>query len=332
MKKKSLFIGLIIITIVAALVSITIGAASITPFKVIEVILNKFIGNINDSTLQKIIWDIRMPRIILAALVGMGLSVTGASFQGIFKNSMADPYVLGISSGAALGATISIVYKLETKGILVTTLCAFIGAILTIFIVYNIARVGNKIPTSTLLLSGIVLNFFMSSLISMSMILHREAIDRIVYWTMGSLGNASYKQIYFLAPIIIIISFVFYYNYRALNIMVAGEESAYILGVDIEKFKKKMIFLSSIMIAVIVSVSGIIGFVGLIIPHIARLIAGANNREVIPFSMVLGALFLIICDALARGITPPTELPVGAVTSLFGAPYFMYLLWKKKRG
>ncbi|EJP6471703.1 iron ABC transporter permease [Clostridium botulinum] len=332
MKKKSLFIGLIILTIVASLVSITIGAARITPFKVIEVILNKFMGNINDYTLQKIIWDIRMPRIILAALVGMGLSTVGASFQGIFKNSMADPYVLGISSGAALGATISIVYRLETKGILVTTFCAFIGAILTIFIVYNIARVGNKIPTSTLLLSGIVLNFFMSSLISMSMILHREAIDRIVYWTMGSLGNASYKQIYFLAPIIIIISFIFYYNYRALNIMVAGEESGYILGVDIEKFKRKMIFLSSIMIAVIVSVSGIIGFVGLIIPHIARLIAGANNREVIPFSMVLGALFLIICDALARGIMPPTELPVGAVTSLFGAPYFMYLLWKKKRG
>ena len=228
MKKKSLFIGLIIIAIIASLVSITIGAASITPFKVIEVILNNFVGNINDYTLQKIIWDIRMPRIILAALVGIGLSVTGTSFQGIFKNSMADPYVLGISSGAALGATISIVYKLETKGALVTTLCAFIGAILTIFIVYNIARVGNKIPTTTLLLAGIALNFFMSSLISMSMILHKEAIERIIYWTMGSFGNASYKQIYFLAPIVIIISFIFYYNYRALNIMATGEDGAYI--------------------------------------------------------------------------------------------------------
>ncbi len=172
----------------------------------------------------------------------------------------------------------------------------------------------------------------MSSLISMSMILHKEAIERIIYWTMGSFGNASYKQIYFLAPIVIIISFIFYYNYRALNIMATGEDGAYILGIDSEKFKKKMIVLSSIMVAAIVSVSGIIGFVGLITPHIARLIVGANHREVIPFSMVLGALFLIICDALARGIMPPTELPVGAVTSLFGAPYFMYLLWKKKRG
>ncbi|MCR1933307.1 FecCD family ABC transporter permease [Clostridium tepidum] len=332
MKKKHLFIGLIIITIIVSLISITIGAADITPFKVMKVILNKFIGNINDFTLQKIILDIRMPRIILAALIGTGLSVTGTVFQGIFKNSMADPYVLGISSGSALGATISIVYKLETKGTLITTLCAFIGAILTIFIVYNISKIGNKIPTSTLLLAGIALNFFMSSLISISMILHREDIDRIVYWTMGSLGNASYKQVYFLAPIVIIITFIFYYNYRALNIIAVGEESAYILGIDSERFKKKMIFLSSIMVAAIVSVSGIIGFVGLIIPHIARLIVGANHREVIPFSMILGALFLIVCDAISRGIMPPTELPVGAVTSFFGAPYFMYLLWKKKRG
>lgn len=332
MKKKSVFIALILITIVASIISITIGAANITFIKVLEAIFNRFTNNINDDIIGKIIWNIRMPRIILAALVGMGLSVTGTVFQGIFKNPMADPYVLGISSGAALGATISIVYKLESKGVLITTIFAFIGAMITILIVYNVARVGNKVPTNTLLLSGISLNFFMSSLISMSMILHRETIDSIIYWTMGSLGNASYKQICFLAPIIIVITFIFYYNHRSLNIMATGEESAYILGVDGENFKKKIIFLSSIMVATIVSVSGIIGFVGLIIPHMARLIVGANNREVIPFSIILGALFLIVCDALARGMMPPTELPVGAVTSLFGAPYFIYLLWKKKRG
>lgn len=331
MKKKKVFIGLVILTLVIAIISITIGAASISPLEVIKIIGEKIFLKGNNGVYEKIIFDIRLPRIILAALVGVGLSVTGASFQGIFKNPMADPYVLGISSGAALGATLSIIFRLESKGFIFTSLCAFIGAIVTILLVYNIARVGNKLPTSTLLLAGIAMNFFMSSLISLSMILHREAMERIIYWTMGSFNNASYKQIAIVAPIIIVITFLYYYNYRALNIISMGDESSYTLGVDGEKLKKKMIILSSIMVAVIVSVSGIIGFVGLIVPHIARIIGGANHKELIPFSAIIGALFLILCDTIARGIIPPTELPVGAITSIFGAPYFIYLLWKKKK-
>jgi iron complex transport system permease protein len=332
MKKKKIFIVLLILVILAALISITIGAASITPFEVIKIIGGKFWGDNDNTIYEKIIFNIRFPRIIMAVLVGMGLAVTGASFQGLFKNPMADPYVLGISSGAALGATLSIVFRLDTNGLTVTSVCAFVGALVTIFFVYNIAKVGNKLPTATLLLAGIAINFFMSSLISMSMILHREAMEKIIYWTMGSFNNASYMQIIMVGPVIILITLLYYYNYRELNIMAVGEEGSYTLGVDGEKIKRRMIILSSMMVAVIVSVSGIIGFVGLIIPHIARLIAGANHRELIPFSAVLGALFVLICDTIARGIIPPTELPVGAVTSLFGAPYFIYLLWKKKRG
>lgn len=331
MKKKKFFILLLISILVVSVFSITVGAANISSMDVLKLIGAKIFSLNYDSVYEKIIFDIRLPRIILAAFVGLGLSVTGATFQGIFKNPMADPYVLGISSGAALGATISIIFRLDASGDIFTSGFAFIGAMLTIFIVYNIARVGNKLPTTTLLLAGIAINFFMSSLISISMILKREAMERIIYWTMGSFNTASYKQIMIVAPIIIVIAGIYYYNYRALNIISMGDEASYTLGVDAEKIKKKLIILSSIMIAVIVSVSGIIGFVGLIVPHIARIIVGANHREVIPFSAIIGALFLIICDTVARGIMPPTELPVGAITSLFGAPYFIYLLWKKKK-
>lgn len=332
MKKKKFFLGLIFITFMAALISMTLGAASITPFEALHIIVEKIMRSNSTSVYEKIIFNIRLPRVILAALVGVGLSVTGASFQGIFKNPMADPYVLGISSGAALGATLSIVFRLESSGLVLTTICAFLGALFSTMLVYNIAKVGNKIPTTTLLLAGIAVNFLFSSMISISMILHREAMERVIYWTMGSFNNASYKQITFIAPIVIVISCIFYSSHRALNIMAVGDESAYTLGVDGEKIKKRIIILSSIMVAFVVSVSGIIGFVGLIIPHASRMIVGSNNRELIPFSAILGALFLIVCDALSRTLIPPIELPVGAITSLFGAPYFIFLLWKRKRG
>lgn len=332
MKKKKLFLGLILTTFMAGLISMTLGAASITPFEALHIIGEKIIGSSSTSVYEKIIFNIRLPRIILATLVGVGLSVTGATFQGLFKNPMADPYVLGISSGAALGATLSIVFRLESSGLVLTTICAFLGALFSITLVCNIAKVGSKLPTMTLLLAGIAVNFLFSSMISISMILHREAMERVIYWTMGSFNSASYRQIIFIAPIVIVISCIFYSSYRALNIMAVGDESAYTLGVDGEKIKKGIIILSSIMVASIVSISGIIGFVGLIIPHASRMIVGSNNRELIPFSAVLGAVFLIVCDTLSRALIPPIELPVGAITSLFGAPYFIFLLWKRKRG
>jgi iron complex transport system permease protein len=332
MKKKRLLVGLIILLIACSIISITIGSASIKATEAARLIWLKMIGTNIDSVYGKIIFDIRLPRVILAITVGAGLGVSGAVFQGIFKNPMADPYILGISSGAALGATLAIILRLEAKGLFFTTIFAFVGAFVSLLLVYNIAKVGKKLPTTTLLLAGVAINFLFSSMISLSMILHREAMERIVYWTMGSLNEASYKQIIVVLPIVVLISFIFKLSYRQLNIMASGDEAAYTLGVEADKLKKYIILLSSIMVAVIVSVSGVIGFIGLIIPHIARLVVGANHRELIPFSFILGALFLLICDTLARTIMAPTELPVGAITSIFGAPFFIYLLWKRKRG
>ncbi|GFZ33554.1 corrinoid ABC transporter permease [Clostridium zeae] len=331
MKKKRLLAVLVILLIVLVIASITVGSASLKSIDAVRLIWLKIIGVNIDSIYDKIIFNIRLPRIILAALVGAGLGVSGAAFQGIFKNPMADPYVLGVSSGAALGATISIVFRLETYGMAFTTVLAFIGAFISLILVYNIARVGRKLPTTTLLLAGVAINFLFSSIISLSMILHREAMERIIYWTMGSFNESSYKQILIVAPIVIIISISFQLLYRQFNIIASGDEGAYSLGVEVDKIKKLIIMVSSIMIAVIVSVSGVIGFIGLIIPHVARLIVGANHRELFPFSFVLGAIFSLGCDTLARILLSPTELPVGAITSLFGAPFFIYLLWKRKR-
>lgn len=332
MKKKRLFISLVIFTFIIALVSLTVGSASISSFEAIKIIINYFTKVSEGNMSEKIIMNIRAPRVLMALFTGVGLAISGVTFQGLFKNPMGDPFVLGVSSGAALGATIGLIFNLEKNNYILITLLAFGGAILTLMLVYNVARVGNKIPIEILLLSGIAISFLCNSLISLIMILKKEAMDKIIYWTLGSLNTSSYKQVLLIVPIVVLGSLFIYRRYKDLNILSMGEEDAYSLGVEVEIVKKELIIISSLIVAALVSVTGIIGFVGLIIPHIARMIVGSNHRELIPFSFILGALFLVVCDTISRVIIAPGELPVGAVTALLGAPYFIYLLWKKKRG
>ncbi len=332
MKKKRLFISLVIFTFIIALVSLTVGSASISSFEAIKIIINYFTKVSEGNMSEKIIMNIRAPRVLMALFTGAGLAISGVTFQGLFKNPMGDPFVLGVSSGAALGATIGLIFNLEKNNYILITLLAFGGAVVTLMLVYNVARVGNKIPIEILLLSGIAISFLCNSLISLIMILKKEAMDKIIYWTLGSLNTSSYKQVLLIVPIVVLGSLFIYRRYKDLNILSIGEEDAYSLGVEVEKVKKELIIISSLIVAALVSVTGIIGFVGLIIPHIARMIVGSNHRELIPFSFILGALFLVVCDTISRVIIAPGELPVGAVTALLGAPYFIYLLWKKKRG
>nr|WP_207753562.1 iron ABC transporter permease [Clostridium paridis] len=327
-----MFFIVLILLVILELYSLTLGAADISFNKVLAIIKDTILGKYNGDIISKIIVNIRGPRILMAMLTGIGLAVSGATFQGIFKNSMGDPYVLGVSSGAALGAAVGLVFNLESSNYIYITLLAFIGAITTILLVYNIAKVGGRIPTETLLLSGIAVNFLFSSLISLMMILKKEAMDKIIFWTLGSFNSSSYSQVLMVLPIVLIGGFLIYSKYKDINILSLGEESAYSLGVQGENIKKFLVILSSLIVATLVSFSGIIGFVGLVIPHIVRIIVGSNNREVIPFSALFGGIFLVVCDTISRTIIPPTELPVGAITALIGAPYFMYLLVQKKRG
>lgn len=342
--KKTHYSLLFFITCIALIFLIifcsTLGVANISFVQSIKILLSKIplIGDYVSlegikSTSLTIVFNIRLPRIFTAALVGAALSVVGAVYQGIFKNPMADPYVLGVSSGAAVGATIAIVLGLSTTfyGFGMINVLAFAGAILTILIAYNIARVGNKLPSTTLLLAGVVLSFLFSSINSLLMFFNRDQVESIVFWLMGSFNGANWSQLTIAAPIIIIgIIFIIAFS-KDLNLMLLGEDTAKNLGTEVEKVKKLLLFITSVMISSSVSISGVIGFVGLITPHVIRIIIGPDNKRLIPFSALGGAIFMIISDTLARILIPPIEIPVGAITSLFGAPYFIYLLMKRKK-
>lgn len=320
--------------------SIALGTANIDIGRVFRIVLSRFpfLGKYVDVQGIKvshisIVMDIRLPRILLAATAGMGLSVVGSVYQGIFRNPMADPFVLGISSGSALGAALAVVLGFEGTflGISGTAILAFICAIITTYMVYNIARVGNKAAPVNLLLAGVAVSFFLSSIISILMILNRNQLEKIVFWTMGSFSAASWKQVGFLLAVTIPLVIIIYTFARDINIMVTGEDAAKSLGVDVERIKRIMFLSSSVVVASIVSVSGIIGFVGLIIPHMARIITGSDYKKLIPFCGLFGAAFLVLSDTAARTLLSPVELPVGAITSIFGAPYFIYLLYKSKK-
>ncbi|MCG4580727.1 FecCD family ABC transporter permease [Clostridium cochlearium] len=335
------FIIMACMLFISIILSSTLGVANITFSKSMQILMSKIpfinkllnVDNISE-THKLIIINIRLPRIILSALIGAGLSVVGCVFQAIFKNPMADPYVLGISSGSALGASISIVMGFSSMalGIAGTTLFAFIGAIFTTVLVYFIAKTGTKLPTNTLLLAGVSVSFLFSSINSLIMIFNRDRVEQIVFWTMGSLASATWKQVISLF-LFVIIGFILIIIYsRDLNLMLMGDETACSLGIEVNFVKKFLLIVSSIIIASCVSVSGVIGFVGLIVPHITRMIVGPNHKVLIPFSTLGGAIFMIICDTLSRILAPPAEIPVGAITALFGAPYFIYLLIKNKKG
>jgi len=335
-----------IITVMLALLlvgtvlfSLTLGSADLGFSQVIKVVTkslpvigSKFVYRI-DSIDRKIILDIRFPRIILSVLVGSALAVTGVVFQALFRNPMADPYVIGTSAGAALGATLAYALNLNFSFMSITSVpaLAFTGALLTTVLVYNLARVGRKAPTTVLLLSGIAVASFMSSISSLIMILHKNEVHKILFFLMGGFSAGRWLHVYIMFPytmlgLIIVSAFI-----RDLDIMLMGEEKAYHLGMDINRFQLIMTFSASLLVASAVSVSGIIGFVGLVVPHMVRLVVGPEHRFLLPVSALAGGFFLLVADTMARSIIAPLELPVGVITSFVGAPFFLYLLRKKKK-
>lgn len=298
----------------------------------INVLWNAAIGGGSPGLQDTIILQIRLPRVLLAALVGLGLAISGAVMQGLFRNPMADPYIIGISSGAALGAALSITLGglWGLGGFYSTPVMAFLGAIGASLLVYNIARVGGRVPVATLLLSGIAIASFLSALTSLIMYTAGESLHQIMFWVMGGLWGRSWRHILIAAPPILAGSTVLCLFSRDLNVMLLGDEEAYHLGVGVEKLKLILLGAASLVAGVAVSVSGVIGFVGLIVPHIMRILVGPDHRILLPSSALAGGAFLIWADALSRTVIAPTELPVGIVTALTGAPFFLYLLKKRR--
>ena len=316
------------------------GAAKINPLISIRIIAARLplIGRSIDlsdipSAQLAIIGNIRLPRILLAFVVGFGLSVVGVAMQGMLKNPMADPFIVGTSSGAAFGAAIAIVLKLNKTygGMGIISLFAFLGALLATSIVYSLAKIKNKVPVTTLLLAGVATGQFFTAIMSLLMVISSKDVSSIIFWTMGSFSARGWNQLQLVILPVLIGSSLIYIFSKDLNVMLLGETTAKNTGVSVEGVKRFILIISAFMTAVVVSVSGIIGFIGLIIPHIVRMLVGPDHRVLIPCSGLLGGIFLILADTLARTIIAPTEIPVGIITALAGGPFFIYLLRKNKR-
>jgi iron complex transport system permease protein len=288
-------------------------------------------GSYSDLTMNGILLN-RLPRAVLSLLVGAGLACAGAAFQGLFKNPLADPYFVGVSAGAALGASVAIVLGVSyIFGISGIGIFAFAAALATVLAVYRLASGGGRASTLHLVLAGIAVSAFLTACFSLVMALNREKMDQIISWTMGSFQYTTWEETgVFAVALCIGFSGMFIFA-RDLNVMLSGEETAHTLGVPVERIKLILLILASFVGAVAVAVSGIIWFVGLIVPHAVRLVTGPDHKLVFPYSALFGALFLLIADILARVILPSGELPVGVITALCGAPFFIYLLLKNKR-
>ena len=340
-KWKLILLALIAALIATIILCLNIGYAPIK-FSDILTILAKQIpflnGSINSSSVstvnQAIILQIRLPRILAGALVGAGLATAGVMYQGVFRNPMADSYLLGASAGASLGYTLTAIYAgslaLTFLGLGVFQVIAFIGAVLTVFLVYFMSRVGNKVPMTTLLLSGIVVNIFILALQTVFELRSGKALIGIVAWIAGGFTNITWLDIYAVMPFVLIGIVLAYFFTKDLNMLSMGDDTAQHLGVNTERVRQILLIISSLITGAVVSISGVIGFVGLIIPHMTRLVIGPDHRILLPTSAVVGAIFLILCDSLARVATGASELPVGVITALAGTPFFIYLLRKRK--
>lgn len=311
--------------IICFFIGVGIGAVKIPLREIIEIV---FMGQETDN--KVILIDIRMPRVIISAVLGAGLSVVGGVMQGVFKNPLVDSYTLGMSSGAALGAVLSIVTGIGIFGYGTTGAFAFLGAVSSLFFVYHISKTKNRVSINSLLLSGVAVSYFLSSIISFIMMLNRNKIEQIVFWTMGSLSSATWQKLIFSSSFILpgILALCFFS--RELNIMSLGEESAHYMGVDVEKLKYILLVICSLIVGAVVSTGGTIGFLGLVAPHIVRLIWGSDNRKLIPYSAIMGAAILMLSDALGRVLIQPSEIPVGVMTSIMGGPFFVFLLRRQK--
>ncbi len=323
-----IIIGFLAILVIG-FIGLNFGAIAIQPKKIFSILWH----HKTDDSLGLIIWELRIPRLIMAMLTGMTLSTVGGAFQGILRNPLADPYILGVSAGAAVGACSALALQYVIGIYLVSFLpfFALMGALVSITLVYLLSRKKSYLPMSDLLLAGVAVNFFFSAIITLLLAISKREIRSMLFWLMGDLSTSSWNNIYIIILPVFLGTILLISTSLELNAMALGEEEALHLGVLTEKLRLKIFFIGSVMIAIVVSFTGLIGFVGLVIPHIARLLAGPDHRIMLPVSALAGSVFLIICDTIARTIIAPTEIPIGVVTALIGSPIFIHLLRRRSK-
>lgn len=344
--------ALLALLVAAILLAAAKGAVEIAPGDAAGILLSRLglpVAGAWQPSDERILVEVRLPRIATAIVVGAALAQAGVIFQGLLRNPMADPYIIGTSGGAALGATVAMLLPVQfaawipssgSAGFAATAstllgftpvpVFAFLGALLTVLAVYSIARVGARTPVVTLLLTGFATSSLLAAFMSLLMLISGSALQRIVFWTMGGLSVLGWSQLAVVAPLVLLGSIAAYALAWDLNVLMLGEEHAGHLGVDVERRKIVLLALGSLLTGSAIALSGLVGFVGLVIPHVARLLLGPDHRVLLPASALLGAIFLLLADLVARTIIAPTEMPVGIITALVGAPFFIYLLRKAR--
>ncbi|MBO2943447.1 iron ABC transporter permease [Paenibacillus sp. F411] len=286
-----------------------------------------------ESSAEQIIMKVRLPRILLGMLVGASLATAGAAFQGVLRNPLADPFTLGVASGSSLGAALLIFYGMQYSfaGAWTLPLVAFVTGAVTLWIVLALSREQGKLPTHGLILAGVIMQSFLGAVVSFLTIMSRDTMNDILFWTLGSLSLRGWTYILVLLPYFTAGLIYLWSRSRALNLLALGERQAAYTGLNVDRLKGSVLVVATLLTAAAVSVSGVIGFVGLVIPHMIRLLTGSDYRIIIPLSALGGAVFMVWSDTAARTLLAPSEIPIGVVTAFIGAPFFAYLLYRSRR-
>jgi iron complex transport system permease protein len=331
------FVWCFLLLIAAIVLSAAIGAVSIPPLDVARMLIGKLpfvqITPTWPDTYETILFDIRLPRTLLILLAGAALSGSGAAYQGLFRNPLADPYIIGVASGAGLGAVIAMALQWPATilGALVIPIAAFVGALITVAVVYGLARIGRSTPIATLILAGVAIGSFTTAITTFLMLSSQAELRRAISWMLGGFAFGGWLPVIAILPYILIGLIALSLTGRVLNVLQFGDDQAQQMGLRVDRVKLVVVIAASLTTAAAVAFAGIIGFVGLAVPHVVRLLWGSDYRRLIPLSIIAGAALLLLADILARTIIAPQEVPLGVVTAMFGAPFFLWLLRRTKR-
>lgn len=324
------------VLLISMTLAVMVGSVGITPPVIWEVLLSKTGFPVETAATRAqtiIIWEIRLPRVVLAAIVGASLAISGAAIQALVRNSIADPYILGVSSGASVGATAVILFgAFNFFGTYALSFAAFLGAVAAVMVVFFLSRVDGRISVVRLLLAGIAISMIFSALTNFMLMMSKQqgGIQAVMHWMLGSLAGAKWSTIGVPFAVLLLVLTLLLVNYRQLNALLLGEEMAVTLGINLDRFRLFIILFVSLLTGVVVASSGSIGFVGLIVPHIVRMVVGSNYKLVLPVSALTGAVFLVWADAAARIIIAPEEMPIGIITAVCGSPFFIWMLRRKR--
>lgn len=336
MRKISLLLVLSAICLIVLVLAMGIGSVAIAPINTANIILYKLfdftpLGIINEIQMS-ILWQIRIPRTLLAFISGTGLAISGVMMQSVLRNPLASSFTLGVSSGAALGASIAILFGISVFGFLTLSVFGLVAGLITVFLALGVAtKIDRNLQNNSIILTGMAFSLFANAMITILMAMSKEQLQRLVFWQMGSFAMKTPEYLLILFPVVFMGVIIVMRYARQMDIMTLGDEQAKTSGVEAIRVKWLVLSLSAVITGSIVSVVGIIGFVDLFTPHVARKLFGATHKFVLPASVLLGGAFMVVCDLVARTIVAPLELPVGAITSVVGAPFFIYLYFSRRK-